>query len=370
MTRHIVLGNQSFLINIDSWFQVRDIYFPHVGQENHLIGHAQRIGIFTDGRLSWVNEDSWERKLAYKNYALVTENRALNREKSIELLLEENVYCEANIFIRKITVKNLQESSREVRLFFNNDFHLYGDGIGDTAVYQMDHNVIVHYKRSRYFLVGILKSNITDDIVTDIDDYAIGQAENRGFRGTYVDAEDGVLSKNPISQGSVDSTVGVSLQIPGNSLKVVYYYMTAGKNFQEVYSLNNLIMEEGPESLLERTEECQRSWVNRSNTDLSGLEPRLIDLYKRSLLIIKTQTDAGGAITAANDSDSLQFNRDTYSYMWPRDGALVSIAMIKAGFPEFTKPFFKFCKDVLWWAGCLCTSITRMGRWEVAGTPG
>ena len=119
-------------------------------------------------------------------------------------------------------MKNLQESSREVRLFFNNDFHLYGDGIGDTAVYQMDHNVIVHYKRSRYFLVGILKSNITDDIVTDIDDYAIGQAENRGFRGTYVDAEDGVLSKNPIAQGSVDSTVGVSLQIPGNSLKVVY----------------------------------------------------------------------------------------------------------------------------------------------------
>ena len=27
MTRHIVLGNQSFLINIDRWFQVRDIYF-------------------------------------------------------------------------------------------------------------------------------------------------------------------------------------------------------------------------------------------------------------------------------------------------------------------------------------------------------
>ncbi len=275
MTRHIVLGNQSFLINIDRLFPVRDIYYPHVGQENHLMGHAQRIGIFTDGRLSWVNEESWEKNLAYKNDTFVTENRAVNREKNIELLLEENVYREANIFIRKITVKNLQERSREVRLFFNNDFHLYGDGIGDTAVYQMDHNVIVHYKRSRYFLVGVLKSNITEDIVTDIDDYAIGQAENRGFRGTYVDAEDGVLSKNPIAQASVDSTVGVSLQIPGNSSKVVYYYMTAGKDFQEVYPLNNLIMDEGPESLLERTEECQISWVNQASTDLRALGPGL-----------------------------------------------------------------------------------------------
>jgi GH15 family glucan-1,4-alpha-glucosidase len=57
-------------------------------------------------------------------------------------------------------------------------------------------------------------------------------------------------------------------------------------------------------------------------------------------LIIKTQTDADGAIIAANDSENIQFNRDTYSYMWPRDGALVSIAMTKAGFPEY-ETFFQ-----------------------------
>jgi GH15 family glucan-1,4-alpha-glucosidase len=39
--------------------------------------------------------------------------------------------------------------------------------------------------------------------------------------------------------------------------------------------------------------------------------------------------------------------------MWARDGALVAIAMIKAGFADFTKPFFTFCRDVLWWTGCL-----------------
>lgn len=353
MTRHIALGNQSLLINIDKWFQVRDIYFPHVGQENHLRGHAQRIGIYTDGRLSWINEESWERKPAYKNDTLVSENRAVNRELGIGLLLEENVCCEDNIFLRKITVKNLQDRQREIRLFFNHDFHLYGDGVGDTAVYQMDHNVIVHYKRARYFLIGILKSNKKEEIVTDIDDYAIGYAENQGFKGTYLDAEDGILSKNPVAQGSVDSTARVSLKLQGNGTAVVYYYLTAGKDFKEVYALNDTVMEKGPESLLKHTEKYQRAWVNRLSTDLSDLTPRLVDLYKRSLLIIKTQTDADGAIIAANDSENIQFNRDTYSYMWPRDGALVSIAMTNAGFPEFTKPFFRFCKNVLWWAGCL-----------------
>ena len=99
-------------------------------------------------------------------------------------------------------------------------------------------------------------------------------------------------------------------------------------------------MEKGPEDLLKHTEEYQRTWVHRQIVDLSGLEPRLIDLYKRSLLTIKTQADIHGAIIAANDSDNIQFNHDTYSYMWPRDGALVSIAMINAGFPEFTQTLF------------------------------
>ncbi|MFP4654317.1 MAG: glycoside hydrolase family 15 protein [Methanohalobium sp.] len=353
MTRHIVLGNQSLLVNIDKWFQVRDIYYPYVGLENHVLGHAHRIGLFVDGEITWINEDRWHRNTAYKNDTLVTENKAVNRDLDIELILEENVYCEDNIFLRKITVKNNRNYKRNIRLFFNQDFHLYGTGIGDTAVYQMDHNVIVHYKRSRYFLIGALKSNKKEGFTSDIEDYAIGESETGSLEGTFKDAEDGVLSKNPVSQGSVDSTIGLSLNIPSLSSKVVYYYFTVGNNFDDVYRLHDYLMDEGPEELFNHAEGCQRSWVNHTTTDLSNLDSRLATLYKRSLLIIKTQFDINGAIIAANDSDNLQFNRDSYSYMWSRDGALVAIALINAGFAEFTKPFFRFCRDVLWWKGCM-----------------
>ncbi len=352
MTRHICLGNQSLLINIDKWLQIRDIYFPHVGQENHLLGHVQRTGVYTDGRLSWINEDGWERQIAYKKDTLATENRALNKDLGVELNLEENVHCNANIFIRKITVRNTRNYEREIRLFFNNHLHLYGDGIGDTAVYQMDRNVIIHYKRSRYFLTGILKSAIPQTVKSDIDDYAIGQTEDKNLEGTFRDAEDGILSKNPIAQGLVDSTIGVHLEIPGGSGKTVYYYMTAGEDFKQVYELHDLVFIEGPESILNHSRECQRSWVDKTTVNLSGLSPRIADLFKRSLLIIKTQTDKDGAILAANDSDNTQFNRDTYSYMWPRDGALVAITLIRAGFPEMAKIFFEFCSRLLYIEGC------------------
>ena len=35
--------------------------------------------------------------------------------------------------------------------------------------------------------------------------------------------------------------------------------------------------------------------------------------------------ELGGAILAANDSDILRENRATYSYCWPRDGAIVAV---------------------------------------------
>ena len=353
MTRHIVLGNQSMLVNIDKWLQIRDIYFPYVGLENHLMGHAMRIGVFADGKLSWVNEEGWVRKLRYRDDTLTTNNSAVNSKIGVELSFAENIHHEANILIRKITVRNTFDNEREIKIFFNNHLHLYGDGIGDTAVYQMDRNVVIHYKRSRYVLIGVLKTAVPQDIRSDIDDYAIGQAEEKNAEGTYRDAEDGVLSKNPVAQGSVDSTVGVSLKLAGRTETTIYYYLAAGKDFKQVYELHDLVYIEGPEGIMSIAEKNQEEWLGKTSADLSGLDAPLAKLFKRSLLIIKTQTDIGGAILAANDSDIMQFNRDTYSYMWARDASLVAASLIDAGYAEFTKPFFTFCRNALWGDKCL-----------------
>src|SRR4030095_7847698 len=65
------------------------------------------------------------------------------------------------------------------------------------------------------------------------------------------------------------------------------------------------------------------------------------------LLIVRTQIDNDGAIIAANDSDYLQFNRDTYSYMWPRGGALVATALALAGLPDLARWFYSFAQRVI-----------------------
>ena len=87
--------------------------------------------------------------------------------------------------------------------------------------------------------------------------------------------------------------------------------------------------------------------MNRQPRGFADLPAADVALYKRSLLTLRTQIDNRGAILAANDADILQFGRDTYSYVWPRDGALTAQALIEAGFNEVVRPFFEFCARTL-----------------------
>jgi GH15 family glucan-1,4-alpha-glucosidase len=70
-------------------------------------------------------------------------------------------------------------------------------------------------------------------------------------------------------------------------------------------------------------------------------------MFDTSLFIMRAHTDNDGAIIASADSEMIEFGKDDYAYMWPRDAAYIVSILDQAGFTEVTKPFFKFCNDVL-----------------------
>jgi GH15 family glucan-1,4-alpha-glucosidase len=45
------------LVTFDDKYQIRDVYFPHVGQENHTEGFPFRFGVWADGEFSWIFAD-------------------------------------------------------------------------------------------------------------------------------------------------------------------------------------------------------------------------------------------------------------------------------------------------------------------------
>src|SRR5207244_2472109 len=222
------------------------------------------------------------------------------------------------------------------------DFHIRGYEVGDTALHAPETQALIHYQDDRYFLMNCA---VGGDI--GVRRYACGTKEVAGAEGTWRDAEDGELQGNPIAQGSVDSTLGLSLTVPARGSAEADYWMAAGRDFREVATIDKVVREKSPGELLRRTRNYWRLWVHKDQRGLDGLPELVVQRYNQSLLIIRSQIDHDGAITAANDTDIIGFARDTYSYMWPRDGALVAAALMRAGHVGAPEKFLQFCSHVI-----------------------
>jgi len=341
VARQVVLGNGRLIVALDNRMRIRDLSYPKAGLENHVAGHHFRIGVWADNRFSWVDDD-WQIEMKYLPETLVTRCTARSEGIGIELEMNDTVHQFMDLFLRKLVVTNLRHEARDVRIFFSQDFHIYGVDTGDTAMYEPESGGIVHYKGRRYFLI-----NGQTDKNEAIFEFATGYKESPGRQGTWKDAEDGVLGGNPIAQGAVDSAVSFKLCLPPESAAAVYYWIACGRNVEEVGELDNKVRKTGVEQLLLEVENYWSAWVNKREVDLTPLHRNVARMFKTSLLVMRTHVDDGGAVIASCDSDILAFNRDTYSYVWPRDGALAALAFDAAGFHEISRLFFVFCNDAI-----------------------
>ena len=72
MPRDIPVGNGKLMICFDQEYCIRELFFPHVGQENHMHGKVCRLGLWAEEKFSWVGPE-WRKELGYVPDTLVTE---------------------------------------------------------------------------------------------------------------------------------------------------------------------------------------------------------------------------------------------------------------------------------------------------------
>jgi len=355
MPRDIPIGNGRILIAFDRDYLLREFCFPHVGEENHMKGRPFRLGAWVDGSFSWI-PNGWEVSTNYLDDTLATNVSLSNDRLKIRITANDIVDFHEDIYVRKLSVENTSDRTADIRIFIAQDFRISGNKIGDTAAFRPENNCLLHYKGERYFLMNILANK-----KYGIDHFATGNKEVPGQEGTWKDAEDGVLSGNLIAQGAVDSVTGIHLRIASGEKETCYYWICAGRNWKEVCQLDELVRRRKPENICRRTIDYWKLWVDKENLNFGLLPAKIARLYRRSLLISRTQIDNCGSIIAANDSDVIHFNRDTYSYMWPRDASLAAYAFDMAGYPEISTRFFNLCAGIIEKDGYLQHKFTPTG---------
>ncbi len=341
MSRSLVLGNGNILMCMDNYAQVRDLYFPYVGSENH-VGrkHKHRVGIWVDEKMSWF-DDSWDITVQSEEEAPVGSTLAKNDKLNVTLHLSDTVYNEKNVFLRKVVVKNTSNIPRDIRVFFGQEFEIYESRRGDTAYFDPIDHTIIHYNGKRVFLIN---GRVND---RSFDDYTTGLFNIEGHQGSYMAAEDGTLPKNSIEHGPTDSVISFHLSLEPEEEKTVYYWIAVGKSIKEVQKLDGYVIDKTPEYMIHTTRDFWRAWVTRHKYGFEQLNERVASLFRKSLFVIRTHTDNRGSILASGDSKMMMFGKDSYGYSWPRDGALCAYALDLAGNTNIARRYFRFCNETI-----------------------
>jgi len=356
--RSLVIGNGNVLVGFDANYSVRDIFFPRVGDANHTMGNVCRTGFFIDGKFAWVYDPAWERHLGYAEDSLVSDVTMTHPGLGITVKFEDYVDLARNWFIRNLEIKSTSGFTTG-HVFFHYDWYIEGSDIGNTVLFEPRHRGIIAYKANRYFLAGGISGP-----EFGIDTWANGKKGN-GLAGTWVDAEDGTLGRNPIEQGSVDCTIGFDIgPAAAGEASSVIHWLCMGTRLSDVTTYGQeLIVGRGPETYRGRTLTFWQVWSEQDHRHVDEeLGQDVTQLYRRSLLTARTHADNRGAIVAATDFDITKFARDTYAYAWPRDGALVANALDRAGHQDVTRQFFTFCQQTLVEEGFFLHKYTPYGQ--------
>lgn len=341
--RSLILGNGSLIVTLDATGEVRDLYFPYAGLENHTGGDLRhRLGIYCDGALSWLSEDPrWEILVECEEDSLESRVTAKNPAMEVALSFRDIVYNESPIFLRHITITNLAARSREIKLYLGHEFKIGQSHGGETAYFDPASGVVIHYKGKRAFLINAECDG------TPFTDYAIGISHFEGKQGTYRDAEDGMLSKNPIEHGNVDSVIGLYGQYDAGAEKRIHYWLTVGDSIERTLELNAYVLKKSPKHLMKTAGNYWRAWINRYPWSFYRMSPEMVALFKKSLMFVRAHVDDNGGIIASADAEVLQFGEDTYAYVWPRDASYAALALDRAGDMNVAERYFNFCNAVI-----------------------
>lgn len=344
MGRPVVLSNGQLFVGLDESGLVHDFYYPYVGLENltNARNLQHKIGVWVDGRFSWVNDGSWQITVDFEPDALVSNVVMRSADLQITIRCNDFVDPEYNAFIRHMTLSNDAAEEREIRLFTHQIFQISRAGRADTALFVPDDNYILDYKGRCCLLIA---GKYTDD--GDFDQFAVGSYGIEGKSGTYKDAEDGELSGNPVEHGGVDSVLRFRRRLPGRQSFGVDYWIVAADSQSDAQVIHTRIKYYSVEARLQKAREHWQAWLEPVQQRLSEVDEKYRAEVTKSLLVIKAHCDDRGSILASGDSSIFNYGRDYYCYCWPRDAAYAVWPLIRLGLFGEARNFFEFARSTM-----------------------
>ena len=342
MSTSLVLGNGSMLVNINDTLNIKDLYWPFVGEANHLSQIANVLFFYINGNFVRLNSESFLFETNYLDNSLIGSSVARSEIYNLEIQFTDLVFHDRDIFLRKIEFNNLGNNKLDLIAFFKHNYYMREDDSGNTATWYEPAKLMCHYKKNTYLGMGFCSK---------VYQYTCASPIDNNEQGAFPQSN-GNLPFNPVSTGTTQSCMSAKLEVEPEKSQILEYFIVCGQNYHDITEQASFIRRNDRQELEDKTNFYWQNWINPKTHIVLYAEDsknKLLEkLYSRSLLILRTQTDNHGGIIASNDSDFVkQGGKDSYSYMWPRDGAYTAMALTEAGYQDLAKNFFKFCNQAI-----------------------
>ena len=164
-------------------------------------------------------------------------------------------------------------------------------------------------------------------------------------KGTWRDAEDGHLSRNPIAQGSVDSTVGFHLHVPAGGVARATVWLACGDSREALVDLHDKIALKTARRMMDRTEAYWRLWALKEPIDFSPLPEPIRDMYVRSQLVLHPSRQRGHSGRQRFGHSNV---RRRHVLVHVAEGrCLGGVRVGVGGAVRVVSLFFRFCDDIV-----------------------
>jgi oligosaccharide amylase len=324
-------GNGRILLTVNENGEWNELFYPYPGQFQHL--REMRLGIYDvpARQFSWLRGGN--------GYSVRQEpSGAANFPEShwqghgISVRVEDMVHPNHDLILRVIRVR--ANPARAIRLFGYQSLQIAESLYQETAYVDTEARSLVHYKRQFYF------EFFGEPAFTRA---VCGEHSLKGLRGTYVDAEDGLLEGRAIAHGAADSAFQWDLEaVPDRDL-VATLFVAIAPTSGAAHAIREYVRAGGPRRFEEEARAFWRAWVRRRMPQFpTDLSPEAAAVYQTSVVMMRHAAGTNGSIIASPDTTALALGGDTYNYCWWRDGGYIAKAMDEAGLYEYSQRFLEF----------------------------
>jgi len=325
-----IISNGRLHINIDYWGRIKDVYFPYVGQENQLGKYINSYYFYYKGQLLKLNEKDFKYEIDFLNNALISKSLITHISKDWRIEFIDQIDSKIDVHFRDIRIVNLTNEPLELIIYFEHNFSLLESIYADTILWHQPTGQFWHYKKDRHIVYGCDKG---------LFQFSCAAKEDNNCQGVITGSE-GELDLNPISTGNVTSVLSLKAEVSVHKSKRFKLYYSYAKNSAKAFRNARKAIKTNTDYLLQKRVletsmhydslfDLKRFSILSSIFDQSQLEGLFYN-YNRSIMIMGSQIDQSGAVIAGNDGQYLKKGGlDHYSYLWPRDAAIVAKALLK-----------------------------------------